>query len=237
MDESMSKTFVKFWATEKVGLAIASAVVVAMTIIASVIMFQATFEEGQLNRKYTLARYQVSTPDELRQKYNRIGTLSPKALARLKNLDMPDVSKVEASVASLDLFDHTFSRQELCVAQAVYFEARSEPLIGQVAIAEVILNRVHSRRYPNTACKVVFQNEKLFNRCQFSFACDGKKDRPTNIRSWEQALKVVALVMSGERSGVAKQATHYHADYVSPNWRLHLAKVGEVGRHIFYTDI
>lgn len=237
MDESMSKTFVKFWTTEKVGLAIASAVVVAMTVIASVVMFQGAFATDKLNNKYTLARYQVSTPNELLKKYDRIGRIPPKALARLKDLDMPDVSKVEASVDRLDLFDHEFSRQELCLAQAVYFEARGEPLIGQVAIAEVILNRVHSRRYPDTACKVVFQNEKLFNRCQFSFACDGKKDRPTDIRSWERALKVVALVISGERSGFAKQATHYHADYVSPNWRLHLAKVGEVGRHIFYTDI
>jgi spore germination cell wall hydrolase CwlJ-like protein len=124
----------------------------------------------------------------------------------------------------------------MCIAQAVYFEARSEPLVGQVAIAEVILNRIVDARYPNTACEVVFQNQQRHNRCQFSFACDGLSDRPRNAGAWEKALKVVALVMNGERSGVAKRATHYHAAYVSPRWSAHLSKLGQVGSHIFYRE-
>ncbi len=233
----MLKSFGKFWTAEKAGLVVASAAVVAMLLSAGLVLLQNAIGDPALEKKYAFNRYNASSPEELNKKYEQIGKISSRQLAELKDLDMPDVAKVEASVNTTDLFEHSFTRQELCVAQAVYFEARGEPLIGQVAIAEVILNRVQSKRFPDTACKVVFQNQRLFNRCQFSFACDGKKDRPTDIRAWEKSLKVVALVMSGERSGVAKQATHYHADYVSPKWRLSLAKVGEVGRHIFYTDI
>ncbi len=157
-------------------------------------------------------------------------------LGILPNLDMPNGDKLDDSLQSVDLFDRNFTREEMCIAQAVYFEARSEPLVGQVAIAEVILNRIVDSRYPDTACDVVFQNQHLRNKCQFSFACDGMPDRPKNASAWEKSLKVVALVMKGERSGVAKRATHYHASYVSPRWSAHLNKLGQVGSHIFYRE-
>jgi spore germination cell wall hydrolase CwlJ-like protein len=160
----------------------------------------------------------------------------PNSLGALSNLDMPNGEKLDDSLESVDLFGRTFTREEMCIAQAVYFEARSEPLVGQVAIAEVILNRIVDARYPDTACEVVFQNQHLRNKCQFSFACDGQSDRPKNATAWEKSLKVVALVMKGERSGVAKRATHYHASYVSPRWSAHLNKLGQVGTHIFYRE-
>ena len=160
----------------------------------------------------------------------------PGSFGALSNLDMPNGDKLDDSLASVDLFGRTFTREEMCIAQAVYFEARSEPLVGQVAIAEVILNRIVDARYPNSACDVVFQNQHLRNKCQFSFACDGQSDRPKNATAWEKSLKVVALVMQGERSGVAKRATHYHATYVSPRWSAHLSKLGQVGTHIFYRE-
>lgn len=160
----------------------------------------------------------------------------PSALGNLPNLDMPSGDKLDDSIESVDLFGRAFTREEMCIAQAVYFEARSEPLVGQVAIAEVILNRIVDARYPDTACDVVFQNQHMRNKCQFSFACDGQPDRPKNASAWEKALKVVALVMKGERSGVAKRATHYHASYVSPGWSAHLSKLGQVGSHIFYRE-
>jgi len=160
----------------------------------------------------------------------------PNAQTYLTNLDMPDMHNLNKTFKSVDLFGRSFGSEEMCLAQAVYFEARGEPLIGQVAIAEVILNRIVDKRYPDTACGVVFQNQHRRHKCQFSFACDGQSDRPRNTRSWEKALKVVALVMEGERSGIAKRATHYHASYVTPRWSAHLDKLGQVGSHIFYRE-
>ncbi|TNE34408.1 MAG: hypothetical protein EP348_10940 [Alphaproteobacteria bacterium] len=158
------------------------------------------------------------------------------ALGAISDLDMPDILNLTKTYQSVDLFGRTFTKEEMCIAQAVYFEARGEPLIGQVAIAEVILNRIVDPRYPGTACKVVFQNQNRRHKCQFSFACDGLSDRPKNATAWEAALKVVALVMNGERSGIAKRATHYHAAYVNPKWSEHLQKLGQVGGHIFYRE-
>ncbi len=89
---------------------------------------------------------------------------------------------------------------------------------------------------PSDACQVVFQNERRRHRCQFSFACDGKPDRPQDVAAWETALKVVALVSSGKLTTLANTATHYHASYVKPRWRNSFNKLGTIGRHIFYTD-
>lgn len=208
-------------------------ILILMT-VSLALLFQIGSEDNGFARKYATAKYRAASQAELEQKIAHMGHNKAKGMAFLKNLDMPDYSKVEATLQNVDLFDRVFSREELCLTQAVYFEARGEPLVGQVAIAEVVLNRVVNSRYPNDACEVVFQNQHLPNRCQFSFACDGKSDRPSDPRAWERSLKIVALVMAGERSGVAKRATHYHASYVSPYWRLQLNKVGEIGRHIFY---
>lgn len=210
--------------------------IMVLTGVSFALLFQLGDYDSDLQLKYVTAKYKVITAVELEKKMIALGSNRAKGMASLKNLDMPDFSKVKSTLESVDLFDRVFSREEMCLTQAVYFEARGEPLIGQVAIAEVVLNRVVNPRYPNDACEVVFQNQHKPNRCQFSFACDGKTDRPTDPQAWERALKIVSLVMSGERSGVAKRATHYHASYVSPYWRLHFDKVGEVGRHIFYRE-
>ena len=230
MIKKLSATFTG----QKISIALGSAAILLTMVVSFYLMFSMGTRGDAWQTAYLSSRYNVSSAFELESKIAKLGGISPQGQAILKNLDMPDHGKTKATMASVDLFERVFTRQELCLAQAVYFEARGEPLIGQVAIAEVILNRVSSRRYPDSACKVVFQNKHMKNRCQFSFACDGKSDRPRDITSWEQSLKVVALVMAGERSGVARRATHYHASYVDPHSRKSLAKVGEVGRHIFY---
>lgn len=121
-----------------------------------------------------------------------------------------------------------------CLAQAVYFEARSEPVQGQQAVAEVVLNRVSDGRFPDSVCGVVFQNENWRHRCQFSFACDGRSDRPRERRSWLQARQIAAAVLAGFSDGVTGDATHYHATYVSPYWARRLEKTVQVGQHVFY---
>jgi spore germination cell wall hydrolase CwlJ-like protein len=126
-----------------------------------------------------------------------------------------------------------------CLAQAVYFEARGDPLAGQHAVARVILNRVDSPYYPATVCEVVFQNSQMTNACQFSFACDGTE---LTIRETE-AFELAQLVASANfrcdqycrsRRGDIARSTHFHADYVEPWWSARLERTGKVGRHIFY---
>ena len=134
------------------------------------------------------------------------------------------------------------ARSLQCLAEAIYFEARGEPEEGQVAVAQVILNRVRSKLYPNGVCEVVYQNAELRNRCQFSFACDKEARAVSNImdrvrspQAWAKALEIASQVGTGERwLPWVGSATHYHADYVKPRWRRDMVKLAEVGRHSFY---
>ncbi len=122
-----------------------------------------------------------------------------------------------------------------CLARAIYFEARSEPEAGQIAVANVILNRVKSKRYPNTICEVVYDGADRFNSCQFSFACDGKHDSPRGQKEWAKAKKLAARALAGDAYvRVVSTATHYHADYVNPSWSGAMKRLIKIGRHIFY---
>ena len=130
--------------------------------------------------------------------------------------------------------DH-LAREQRCLAEAVYFEARSEPEEGQAAVAQVILNRVKSGLYPTSVCGVVYQNRHRHLACQFTFACEGKSLRVTDADAWDTARRVARAVMDG-KTYVADVggATHYHADYVRPYWSRRLKKMDVIGRHIFY---
>ena len=127
-----------------------------------------------------------------------------------------------------------YARQRYCLAAAVYYEARGEPRTGQLAVAQVVINRVKSSNYPNTICGVVFQNEQMRNRCQFSFACDGKPERPRPGRTWRAALKIASQFQNGKTYQPVIEATNYHADYVRPKWSKEMRRIRKIGRHIFY---
>ena len=130
------------------------------------------------------------------------------------------------------------SRTEMkCLADAIYFEARSEPERGQIAVAQVVLNRLKNPAYPNTICGVVYQNKNMRNRCQFSFACDGIRDRITDRKSWAEAQALAKRVLDDKRTlyqADVGASTHYHATYVKPRWARHMTKMQKIGRHIFY---
>ena len=128
------------------------------------------------------------------------------------------------------------SHADRCLAQAVYFEARGESYEGQLAVAEVVMNRVLSPRYPRTVCGVVFENERRRHACQFSFACDGRSDRPREAGAWADAVRTAYLVRSGDLRDLTDEATHYHADYVSPYWSHTLERTRKIGAHIFYRE-
>jgi len=126
--------------------------------------------------------------------------------------------------------------EQYCLAQAIYFEARGETVDGQFAVGRVVLNRVGDKRYPDTICGVVFQNQKWVDRCQFSFACDETSDNPKEHASWKIARRIASLVQSNWLPDDLGAATHYHADYVSPGWAGRMDKTASVGRHIFYRE-
>ena len=131
----------------------------------------------------------------------------------------------------------SFAEAQRCLAQAIYFEARSEPLAGWEAVADVVINRAVSRRYPASICGVVFQGDHRRHKCQFSFACDGLSDRPRNRRLWQRSLRVAGHKLTHFRTlPVTQLATHYHADYVDPYWTRDMVRLAKIGRHIFYTD-
>lgn len=126
--------------------------------------------------------------------------------------------------------------EHTCLAQAIYFEARSESELGRLAVAKVILNRVKSPFFPDTICEVVYQNAEKSNACQFSFACNGKSDRPRRGKAWEQAKTLATRSIAGEGDVQATAtATYFHADYVQPKWSGAMTRLVKIGRHIFYS--
>jgi spore germination cell wall hydrolase CwlJ-like protein len=127
--------------------------------------------------------------------------------------------------------------EENCLARAIYFEARSESELGQIAVAKVVLNRVKDPEYPNTICGVVYQGSGRRNSCQFSFACDGLPDDVKSATSWAQAKRLAKKTIAGDAKVAAlTTATNYHADYVKPKWAKSMKRLVKIGRHIFYED-
>ncbi|MCW5695855.1 MAG: cell wall hydrolase [Bauldia sp.] len=123
-----------------------------------------------------------------------------------------------------------------CLAEAIYFESRSEPWEGQLAVAQVVMNRVKNPAYPDTICNVVYQNRTWYNACQFSFACDGIRDVVRDYAQWEIAQELARSVVYGEAEWLEEigSATHYHAVYVRPNWAPQMRRMTQIGLHIFY---
>jgi spore germination cell wall hydrolase CwlJ-like protein len=127
--------------------------------------------------------------------------------------------------------------EENCLAKAVYFEARSESELGQLAVAKVVLNRVKDPNYPKTICGVVYQGSDRRNSCQFSFACDGVADEVKSKAAWDRSKKIAQKAIAGDQTiRVIGAATNYHADYVRPKWAKEMRKLIKIGRHIFYSD-
>ena len=124
-----------------------------------------------------------------------------------------------------------------CIALAIYFEARSEPLEGQVAVANTIMNRVASESFPNTPCEVVKQGRywaghPVRNACHFSYWCDGKRERIDDQQAYTQAL---SIAVNAERLfDVTGGATYYHRDDVQPYWASTVMLQRKIGRHLFY---
>lgn len=121
-----------------------------------------------------------------------------------------------------------------CLTQAIYYEAAVEPLEGRRAVAQVVLNRMRHPAYPKSVCGVVYQGAERTTGCQFSFTCDGSLLRQPMAGPWRQARDIAKAALAGYVEKSVGTATHYHADYVLPKWAFNLAKIEQLGRHIFY---
>jgi spore germination cell wall hydrolase CwlJ-like protein len=138
--------------------------------------------------------------------------------------------------AQEELLAQVFLRQGNCLADAMYYEARGEGRTGEMAIAEVVYNRMRSRYYPGTICGVVYEGSQLHTGCQFSFTCSGDMDRPKSRIVWERtqrlALQIVmGLVRLGDTTG---GALSYHNLDVQPVWSDTMERTTQIGHHIFY---
>tara|TARA_B110000483_G_scaffold92588_1_gene114161 strand:+ start:328 stop:867 length:540 start_codon:yes stop_codon:yes gene_type:complete len=136
-----------------------------------------------------------------------------------------------------------------CMALNIYHESRSENLAGKFAVADVVMNRVNNRSYPDSVCGVIYDAElkpswkdptkevPVRNRCQFSWYCDGKLDDPTETDAWNESILVAhQSIYEGRMLGLTEGATHYHTTYVEPYWASSLDLVGHIGSHIFYRE-
>tara|TARA_X000001382_G_C3065390_1_gene145691 strand:+ start:156 stop:575 length:420 start_codon:yes stop_codon:yes gene_type:complete len=135
-----------------------------------------------------------------------------------------------------------FAAALVCMALNIYHEARDQPFIGQVAVAQVVMNRVRDDRYPDTVCDVVKQGPTyswkpdfpVRHRCQFSWYCDGKSDNTPDEDAWQQAMLIAYGVYAGNLDDFVEGATHYHATYVLPEWAESKTPVVQISDHIFY---
>ena len=161
----------------------------------------------------------------------RLKPVEPVAEAALADLELASFSNFDFDQIGAAASD---ARDRKCLAQAIYYEARSEARVGQLAVADVVLNRVRNINYPDTICGVVFQGSERRTGCQFSFTCDGSMKAALNKRLWRQSDDLAGAVLAGVRVPVSRQATHYHADYVNPPWAQTLTPTAVIGTHKFY---
>jgi spore germination cell wall hydrolase CwlJ-like protein len=173
------------------------------------------------------------------------------ALDAIENIDITEKPALTADVVSRYAakgFMPTVKRvkladsERLCLSEAIYHEARGESDQGQLAVANVIINRAMNKNYPSTICGVVFQNaDRGLYKCQFTFACDGKSDMGTEKRAWQHSVKMAAVAFHefqlGDRPGVVPNSTlYYHTASVYPSWSRSFRRVASIGAHIFYAS-
>ncbi|MEM9306037.1 MAG: cell wall hydrolase [Pseudomonadota bacterium] len=143
--------------------------------------------------------------------------------------------EVKMSRAWVDALPNASGDQDWkCLSEALYFEARGETVKGQFAVAEVILNRVESERFPETACGVINQGTGKRYQCQFTYTCDGQNEVIHEPRAFDRVAKVARIALDGAVPEMTGGATHYHTKRVRPNWSKVYTKTTSIGTHVFY---
>ncbi len=153
----------------------------------------------------------------------------------LTRLDKAPVMRLGPADAFVDL-DRMMAATDpvTCLAEAIYFEARSESYEGQEAVAQVVMNRTHMAIYPSTVCGVVFQGWERRTGCQFTFVCDGSLREPSDAFAWERATEIAKHALAGFVYKPMEYATHYHATWMTPYWEASMTRIGKIGGHVFF---
>ena len=151
------------------------------------------------------------------------------------------ISTMSSAIEAEGLFTAEDKPEMYCLALNIYYESRSSNRADRMAVADVVMNRVKHTYYPNTICEVVHQGKQHAsgamkrNKCQFSWYCDGRSDKPNNQDAWVEAQMIAYnMIIHKDARGITEGATHYHATYVKPAWARDFALVGRIGEHIFY---
>ncbi len=200
--------------------------------------FAAQFEQELLasdpNARVELTSFR--TEDGLRARGQSTLFESPDARAMMVQavLRGPSTVQQQPTTPAVPTQQQIDARQENCLAQAIYYEARGESQRGQIAVAEVIMNRAKSGYYPNSVCGVVYQGSHRSTGCQFTFTCDGSINHRPRGRAWDRAQRVATAVMSGYTRPITQGATHYHTLAVNPVWNSGLVETTTIESHVFY---
>lgn len=177
-----------------------------------------------------------ATTDKLERIETRgLKSLKPARIEELLSAPAPRHSGVQFSQAWLDAQPKPSGKAAWqCLSEALYFEARGETVKGQFAVAEVIMNRVKSGRFPDSVCGVINQGTGRKYQCQFTYTCDGHKEVVAEPRAWERVTKVARAMLDGKVPPLTKGATHYHTTAVNPRWSRVYTRTAKIGVHIFY---
>ncbi|MFQ6005471.1 MAG: cell wall hydrolase [Woeseia sp.] len=140
---------------------------------------------------------------------------------------------VIGSVCTNEVDARTLREEQHCLALSIYWEARGESRLGMIAVGWTILNRMRSRHFPSTPCGVVYQGGEQ-PPCQFSWWCDGRSDRPRDIRSWRSTLLIAARLLVDPPADPTGGALFYHSTRIKPPWRRKRVRTTRIGGHVFY---
>lgn len=183
-----------------------------------------------------LSETESKTLQVISAEQNALGSVTEIHLGRLMGL-APQAPKDLYDAAWIDAQpDQTGGANWQCLTQALYFEARGETIRGQFAVAEVILNRVDSSRFPTTVCRVVNQGTGRRFACQFTYTCDGLPEHVSEQAAWDRAGKIAAIMLAGGPRVLTNGATYYHTTAVRPGWASAFRKTARIGDHLFYRD-
>lgn len=157
------------------------------------------------------------------------------------HLETSSIQRDDLALSGLPILRHStiknaeFAHNErMCMAQAIYYESRSDPLPGQKAVAEVVLNRVSSKHFPNSVCGVVYEGSERSTGCQFSFTCDGSLETPAGGKAWGRSVRLADYALSGAHKPMTAKSTHYHTTQIDPVWSATLTPTRKIGSHQFY---
>jgi spore germination cell wall hydrolase CwlJ-like protein len=177
----------------------------------------------------------VHGDSEMKQAALTPSTAKPGESVAAKGVVTGEGARPRSPAERLKLAGAARAKAEKCLANAVYFESRDEPVRAQIAVAQVVLNRVFSPFYPNDVCGVVYQNAHRHLACQFTFACDGRPDIVTEPQAWARARHIARDMLDGKlwMPEVAK-STHYHDYWAHPDWIGEMRRIDRLGGLIFY---